>query len=183
MALLENRSIVPVPDPTLLTTQQLLRENVWLREVIEARINGMDKTIAQRQAALDLIPAAVDDKVKNLKELHSEKFGSIATQLEERDTAVTAAFQAAKDAVGQQTMASDRAIAKSEAAITKQIDQLGVLIATTTAGLDGKISDLKERLTLIEGKGTGVATMWAAVAAAIGILIAIASLVIASMAK
>ncbi len=36
------QNVVPVPDPTALTTEQLRRELGALREVIEARLNGMD---------------------------------------------------------------------------------------------------------------------------------------------
>lgn len=35
----------PNPDPTVLTTQQIYRENMWLREVLETRLDGMDTAI------------------------------------------------------------------------------------------------------------------------------------------
>jgi hypothetical protein len=52
-------------------------------------------------------------------------------------------IQAAKEAVGKQQEASDRAIAKSEAAVTKQIDQIGSLINVMTGSFNDKIDDLK----------------------------------------
>ena len=169
--------IRPIPDPTVLTTQQLLAASAVLRDaidavrkVIETRLDGMDKAIELlRVTSTEKFPLMVESKVLNLKDLHDEKFKSIQTQFLERDTrteqtsrdskvAVDAALQAAKEAVGEQNKSSALAIAKSEAATTKQIDQIIALITTTTAGLNDKISDLKDRLTLIEGKGFGSAT-------------------------
>ena len=37
--------MVPVPDPTLLTTEQLIRSMAALREILEARFDGTDKVI------------------------------------------------------------------------------------------------------------------------------------------
>ena len=136
------RESIPMPDPTALTTERLLQEIGGVKTLIVA-------------------------EVSHLKELHAERFSSIATQFNERDTrteqtsrdskvAVDAALQAAKEAVGEQNKSSALAIAKSEAATTKQIDQIGVIIATMTNGLNDKIDDIKNRITAIEGRSTGV---------------------------
>ena len=170
--------VLPVPDPTLLTTQQLewaiksLREIITAerlgqRDVFIARFEGMDKAIELLQVVTDRQPVTVDHKVNNLKVLHEEKFSSIQTQFTERDVrmeqtskdskvAIDTALLAAKEAVSEQNKSSALAIAKSEAATTKQIDQQGVLITTTTKGLEDKIDDLKERILGIEGTGRGV---------------------------
>lgn len=191
----------PVPDPTILTTQQLDREINSLREVLETRMAGMDKAIVLLQAANDKIPSAVDEKIHSLREIQEEKFSSVQTQFKERDTrseqtskdskvAVDAALQAAKEAVGEQNKSSALAIAKSETSTVKQIDQLGVLIQTTSKALDDKIADIKDRLTRIEGKGEGVdksmVTQQAAtnstayiVFAALGLLVGIAGILAA----
>lgn len=170
-------NLVPRPDPTLLTTQQLnaavmglqtqfQRDVASLERIITVRLDGMQQATELLQAAADKMPSEVDIKVAHLQNLHAERFNSIALQFAERDTrieqsskdsktAVDAALQAAKEAVGAQTEASERAIAKSETATAKQIDQQGTLISTATKALDDKIGDLKERLTLIEGKAVG----------------------------
>ena len=156
----------PVPDPTVLTTQALMREITGLREIletkaagdrgiIEARLKGMDRAVELLQAIADRMPTDIQGRVEDLERLHEEKFRSIQVQFSERDTraeqtsrdskvAVDAALQAAKEAVGKQNEASDRSIQKSETATTKQIDQQGL-----------RIDDLKERLTRIEGEGRG----------------------------
>ena len=180
----------PVPDPTLLTTQQLLREMSNLREVIFTRLDAMDKAMDLFRENITRVPTDVDKQVGHLKALHEEKFMGVQKQFEERDTrtdqtsrdskvAIDAALQAAKEAVGQQTQASDRAIAKSETATSKQLDQLAVQIQTETKALDGKITDLKERLTLMEGRGSGVQASWAVAVAVIGMLMGVGGLILA----
>jgi len=137
-----------------------------LEEVIGVRFNGMDRAVELLQNIENRFPAKVDEKIASLAALHEEKFNSIEKQFKERDVrteqsskdskvAVDAALQAAKEAVGEQNKSSALAIAKSETSTVKQIDQLGVLIQTSNKALDDKISDIKERLTRVEGKGEG----------------------------
>ena len=166
-----------------------------IRKIIETRLDGMDLAIRLLQDTADRFPARIDEKIASLREVqdqktealgakHSEKFSSIQTQFRERDVrtdqvskdskvAVDAALQAAKEAVGEQNKSSALAIAKSEAATAKQIDQLGVLFQQTTKAFDDKIGDLKDRLTRIEGGRTGASALWGYLAGAAGLLVSI----------
>lgn len=204
---------IPIPDPSVLTTEALRREIDGLRElieeklasatadrqgvrsIIETRLAGMDEAILLLQNTADKFPARIDEKIGALKEVHDgrfdsiagvnlEKFSSIQTQFRERDSrteqsskdskvAVDAALQAAKEAVGEQNKSSALAIAKSEAATTKQIDGLGVQLGNYNKASDDKITDLKERLTRLEGTGAGKAQVWAAVAIIVGIVVSL----------
>ena len=56
-----------------------------------------------------------------------------------------AALTAQKEAVKEQTIASERAIAKSEAATTKQLEQQQVTFATVSDALRRSIDEVKER--------------------------------------
>jgi len=156
-----------------------------LRTVIETRLSGMDKAITLLQSTTDKMPELIDEKILSLKVLHAEKFESIQTQFKERDvrderssrdskTAVDAALSAAKEAVASTNASSALAIAKSESATDKRIDQQGTLIATGTKALDEKIDDLKERITRLEGKGQGMekqqATQQSAIGSSVGII-------------
>ena len=165
----ENKDSRPVPDPTVQTSQQLQREALILRELIDLRVGALEKIVEKLQEAVAQAPtvAVVAQMAKALKELHEEKFDSIATQFKERDTrtdqtsrdskvAVDAALQAAKEAVSEQNKSSAIAIAKSEASTTKQVDQLGTLIQTATKSLEDKITDLKDRVTANEGRTLGI---------------------------
>lgn len=165
-------------DPTALTTAALIREiaglDVNLRRalesaqiVIETRLDGMDKAIELLQSTADKFPARMDEKISSLQKVHDEKFESIEKQFKERDTrteqtskdskvAVDAALQAQKEAAGAQNESNAASITKSEAAFTKQIDQMGLLIQNITKAFDDKIDDLKERLSRAEGSGEGI---------------------------
>ena len=159
-------------DPTALTTQQLLREGFWSRELYEAqlaalilRIDAADKAVKLLQAFADRTPTTMDvqHEVTALREVVMEMFKGIRTQLAERDvqtekasrdvkSAVDAAFAAAKEAVGEQNKSNALAIAKSETSFIKQIDMFGETNKTNMKAVDDKISDIKERITIIESK-------------------------------
>lgn len=164
------------PDPSLLTTQQLTREIATLKELIFVRLDAMDKAMVLFHEDMTRVPTDTDKQIRHLHELmietfdrHLEKFASVQTQFIERDTrteqtsrdskvAVDAALQAAKEAVGEQNKSSALAIAKSETSTTKQIDQIGALINTSTAGINQLISDIKDRLQRIESEDRGQKT-------------------------
>jgi hypothetical protein len=192
---------LPIPDPTVLTTQQLLREMGLLRDlidvrfgVVETRFDGMDKAIALIQSEADKVPSKTDIAVDQLKDLHAEKFRSIETQFIERDTrteqtsrdskvAVDAALQAAKEAVGEQNKSNSLANSKMEASFTKQIDQIGTLITTSNKATDDKISDIKDRLNSIEGQNVGSHNVWGYVIGAAGVLVAMIAIAAAVLLK
>ena len=188
----------PDPDPTTLTTQALYREINQVHDLINSevsavssglssRLDGADRERLHLQSQIDMFPTETTRRIDTLRLLHQEKFDSIQVQFAERDTrteqtsrdskvAVDAALQAAKEAVGEQNKSSALAIAKSEASTTKQIDQQGLLIASSTQGLDDKIDDIKDRLTRIEGNTSGGHQVWGYMIGVAGSLIGIISL-------
>jgi len=181
----------PTPDPTLLTISAIDRAVNSLERVIDTRLDAMDKALALFESSITRLPTSVDTQVGHLKTLHQEKFLSVQKQFDERDVrteqtsrdskvAVDAALQAAKEAVTEQNRSSALAIAKSEAATIKQIDQQGVLIQTGTGALNDKIDDLKSRLTLLEGRGAGMSQSWGVVVAVIGVLMGVAGIALAA---
>jgi hypothetical protein len=119
----------PVPDPTALTTEQLHREIGALREFVLGEI-------------------------RHVREISQTKFEAVSVRTAEQkaDTkeAVDAALRAAKDAVALQTAASDKAIAKSEAAVTKVIDGLVIQIDKSIEAMREQLNDLKQRVGGLE---------------------------------
>ena len=175
----------PVPDPTVLTTQQLTVAILNLKELFESRMSAMDKAVELLQQTANRSPT-----VNEVYMQHEERFKSIAVQFAERDirteqtsrdskVAVDAALQAAKEAVGEQNKSSALAIAKSEAATTKQMDQIAVIIQTTNSGVNDKIDDIKDRITSIESKKTGSSEMLAFVFGGIGVIVGVVGVVLA----
>ena len=191
----------PIPDPTLLTTQQLLREISNSREmatlqinsardVLEQRLHGMDLAIKLVQSIADKAENEVKELVGQLRQLHEERFRSVEKQFVERDTrtdqtsrdskvAVDAALQAAKEAVSEQNKSNALAIGKSEMTFTKQIDQIGALLATMQKAADDKIDDMKSRIQSIEGQRKGSGDLVAYIFGIVGMIAAVVAIVVA----
>jgi cation transport regulator ChaB len=161
--LLETR----VTDPSQLTTRQILREVSLLEDKLVTRMLAEEKSIDKLFSQIEKVPDIIDHSLVQINAVHAEKFNSIQTQFRERDTraeqtskdsktAVDAALQAAKEAVGEQNKSSALAISKSEIAVTKQIDQIYTLIAAANKTTDEKINDLKSRLDQNVGQEVGV---------------------------
>ena len=156
----------PIPDPTILTTQQLQREISALKEIIFTRLDANDKAVQLLHEDVTRVPTDTDKAIAHLRELHDEMFRSVSNQFKERDIrieqegrnikiAIDVALEAAEKAVNRQNEAFALSIAKSENATNKQIDQQAALIHTSNNALESKISDLKDRVTVIEGKTSG----------------------------
>jgi hypothetical protein len=98
------------------------------------------------------------------KELLAEKFKGVSTEFAMRDIALAAAFKAAEAAVKQQNESNTLAIDKAGTAFTKQID-----------GLDEKINDLKERMSVLSSNN------WSAIGGyiigAIGVIAVVTTLI------
>lgn len=174
-----NSEWTPRPDPTLLTTQQLLRELSSLRELFENKLDGVDATLTTRLDGMDIAtrllsetvnrtPTEIQTQIAHLRELMEEKFESVDKQFVERDTrtdqaakaskeALDAALLAAKELVSQQNEANAQAADKAEQSTIKQIDQIGIRIDTTQKGLEDRLTELKERVDRGEGSSSGSA--------------------------
>lgn len=155
-----------------------------LRAAMQAKLDAIDKASQLFETNLNRIPTQTDREVKSLGELvdskfttlqnlvgsnlmlTDEKFAGVDRQFVERDvrvlqsaaaatTAVNAALQAAKEAVGEQNKSFTLSIDKSETATMKQIDALLVTSQTATTGINTTVTDVKERLTRIEGQALG----------------------------
>lgn len=167
----------PDPDPTLLTTEQLLRETSAIKELFSIHFESVERTAALVQKSLDNMHVMIDEKVKNLKDLTDEKFIGIGTRFAEArylteqtsrndKLALDAALQAQKEDVGKQNDSNNASISKTEVLFTKQID-----------GLNDKIDDIKSRFiagdSQMKGNKEGISM--------VGALVIGASLVISAV--
>lgn len=157
--------------------QQILEGKITsVLEVLQSRLDGSDKAIVLLQTSQDRIPTQIVEQISTLQQLmeqrfitQQERFAGIQGQFIERDTrteqiaqgnekAINAALAAAKEAFQEQNRSSALAIAKSEAATMKSIDQLTALFQTAIAALSEQLGDLKERVLLIEGRTAGISS-------------------------
>lgn len=129
----------PRPDPTLLTTQQLLRELASLREIIEARLDGMDKAIELIQRSADKVPTEVDTKLSALDARYVEKFASIQIQFSDRTKLYDQSTRDSKEAVAAALQAAKEAVTKSELNTKEQLGQLSSMIGAMNTTLNEKI--------------------------------------------
>ena len=188
------RLVVPVPDPTALTTDQLRREIGALREIITARLDGSERFVETLKETVDHRQAVIDATALSLRELMmseigklalvtEEKFSGVSNQFIERDkrtdqltvaaqTAVTAAFAAQKEAVSEQNKSNSLAINKSEQATAESLRQLQTLFISDSKATNDKIDDLKSRLDRGEGKTTGHSDIWSVIVGIGGLILA-----------
>src|ERR1700722_13869365 len=72
-----DRGSRPVPDPTLLTTQQLIREINSLKEVVFTRLDGMDTGIELFNGNITRVATDTDKQIQHLKEFHESRFNAM----------------------------------------------------------------------------------------------------------
>ncbi len=140
---------------------------------IKVRLDAIDKATKVFEDNLYRVPTEVDKAISHLQSLHgerflsvqhqidaaeklrNEKFSAVQQQFQDRDTrdmqtreqsevSISAALQAAKEAVG-----------KAEASTDKRIDAQSAVIVSATDALRTTIDDLKQRVVRIESMGVG----------------------------
>src|SRR5665647_2160458 len=180
----KSASVFPVPDPTVLTTRQLLREIEILRSAIDdkvevsqreaaalkellfVRIDAMERATALRSRAIDDLPADNARQIGHLRELMDERFVSIGVQFEERDTrsereardnklAVLTAFAAQEKRAVAQNESNALAISKSESATAETIKTNQELGKSTTDAQGKTLDEVKGQVTTILASGAG----------------------------
>lgn len=166
----------PNPDPTSATNAAVDRAMRSERDYVDGqiavlveRLNGIDTATVLRMTNFEQTPVQVDEKVRHLFELMTEKFASVQTQFTERDeravrestantVAVNAAFAAQKEAAAEQNKSNTLAIDKSEIATKEAIQKLAELVKTGMDALSDKIDDAKEHRARMEDRITRIET-------------------------
>lgn len=120
------------PDPSLLTTEQLLRETQSLKELVGSQLEGMEGVFVERFESINT------------------QFQLIERQRVEQKTdtsdAVSAALAAAKEAV-----------TKNEEQTKDALSALQATLTTAIGGLETQLNDLKDRVTKVESTRQGAA--------------------------
>jgi predicted outer membrane protein len=143
----------PDPDPTTLTTAQLLRELFSLREILQAKLDGnknevdtrfdavlvridaIDKATVLFEENLTRVPTEVDKAILHLRELIfaelktiQQQFYAVAQQFEERDTRVREAAVATKTAVDAALQAQKEAFGQQNTTFAQSIEKSEISI-------------------------------------------------------
>lgn len=133
---------------------------------LRARLDAMDKasdvahqdmvrvpTLLDR--AITTAQAVLEEKLKAILSVTTEKFARVDGIFTANALALSAALQAAKEAVAEQQRSNTTAITKSETAVSDQIKQMQINFEVGLRGLNEKIDDIKSRMDKGEGGTAG----------------------------
>ncbi len=164
----------PIPDPTILTTQQLLRELGSLKELMLTRMDAYDRAIDLLQDFANRQPTIAEVVAEN-----NGKFQAVQLQFRERDIRFDRAANDTRVAVDAAFAAAKEAVNKSELNFTKQLDAIGAAIAVAGRAQDDRVNDVRDRLTAIEGRGQAYSQGFGWIATGVGIVAAVIGAIIA----
>ena len=77
--------LLPRPDPTRLTTDQLRREMSALREILTARLDGMDRATTLLSETVNRTPTVIQTEIAHVRELVDERFRTADRRFVEAD--------------------------------------------------------------------------------------------------
>jgi hypothetical protein len=130
-------------------------DSVRVPTIVDRAINGVQALFDSKLAVISSEAATKREELSGKLEEVSGKLSVLAIQFQERtaasSTAIAAALQAAKEAVGEQNKSSASAIEKAQTQTTEQLAQLRTLASSEISAQTAQITDLKSRLDKSEG--------------------------------
>jgi hypothetical protein len=153
------RNGIPVPDPSVLTTDIVNAAKEDLRR--EDRVIHDSLTLSLNALRTELL-----GEIRRLSDIDGERLLRIDQRFEERDErtdqiaqlgriSLDAALAAAKEAVGEQNKSNALSITKSESSMKEQVSANAVQAGTRIDALSDKFDDLKSRMDRGEGGTSG----------------------------
>ena len=166
----------PVPDPTALTTENLIREIAHLKELIEGQIRFLRAEFEEyKEGHVERHQEVVNGRIEALRVSTDEKVAALRTNLEQKavdvdlryqqrydaqkdalnaavvaqQTAVDAAFKAQQEAIAAALNAVDKAATRVEETTEKKFALVDKSMATVSM-LSDKTGELGERIEAID---------------------------------
>jgi chromosome segregation ATPase len=133
----------PTPDPTILTTEQLLREIANAVRLLQAEVKGFKDTREERDKAVDL-------RFQMIEAYRIEQ----KTDVEKN---IAAALSAQKESARDQSAAAKEAVTKAETATAEQMKQQYATIMAELSALRSSLTETKERVSRNEQRLIGMA--------------------------
>ena len=170
--LVPSRQYKPVPDPSILTTEQLHREIMHLRELIEARLDNIerraDRVIVEGQKALETALTATDKAIDTALAASSKAIVELDSTTKSRIESVMAITDnkfikyevllvSESEKVALARDAANQAVAKAEVFNEKRFDIL-----------TKQIEELKATDARNIGKSQGISTSWGLLVGVVG---------------
>lgn len=155
-------------DPSPRTLESMYREIKSLEDKFAVKFAGYDDAVKLLQeftnrqpttesVSRDLIALSdvTEVSLKAAEKLTCEKFKGVQDRFKELDLRYDQLDGSNKEAISAALRAAEKAVEKTEVNFTKQIDGLSALNGSTRTALESNISDLKERVTIIEANRQG----------------------------
>jgi len=161
------RSVIPIPDPSEITSREIARLRADLMVTFETGLSSAVSTAdAKRDGTHASIMAAAqqaDGRLTALAELTHERFEGLKIAFREDKiaaaTAVAAAFAAQEKLAIAQNLSNTAAITKSEGSTTKELESLDGKIVSLKETMATDVRNLEGRLNRGEGGATGARDM------------------------
>jgi hypothetical protein len=194
---------VPVPDPTLLTTEALRREITWLREItdekmkafhnihalLEKRVDNIspelqtifvraDELSQGRKSGMDRDVASIRELIDHERTSAEEKFKEVELRFQERDLRFAQAAESNQLAISAALVSVNNTQTRIENQFSKQIDQLNATLVLTNANMTQRLDDLKTNVSGLEGNRRGSSETIGWVIGSMGVAVAGAILTI-----
>lgn len=183
-------------EPTLMIPDHAASESVsmsvfrnelgWLRQLLETRLDAMDRASIVLSENLNRLPTTLDREIGKVSALTNEKFAAMERLVAEREKQRDMITIAARDAVASALAAAKEAVNKAETSNEKRFDSVEQFRGTLSdqaarlmprievdnrmLSMNEKIADLGARLDKNEGKGLGISAIWGIIIGVFGML-------------
>jgi murein L,D-transpeptidase YcbB/YkuD len=158
--------VLPVPDPSRLTTEQLHREMEMLKELMETKIDCLAASHNEFKETFKTLHAdlnkEMETKLRSLKEIHDASIGSLK-ELH------NAAIHDTQQNATMLTQVLQTAVNKSEDSYRGQFEAIRTNYETQNKANADRLEDLKGRMD----RQSGHSDVWGWIAAAVAALVAI----------
>lgn len=183
-------------DPSPRTLETLYREAKQLEDKILLRFDSIQVKFASYDDAVKLLQVftnrqptteAVARDLQALTELSElrfrdgekltcEKFKGVSDSKVALDLRYDQLDQSNKEAISAALRAAEKAVEKTEVNFTKQLDSITTLINSNKGAIEATISDLKDRITIMEANKQGGQDSFKAIFSIIGVIVALATI-------
>jgi hypothetical protein len=176
----------PVPDPTQLTQAAIDRSINSLRLLVEEKIDGVKRAV---QAVIEghwtldenrfnNILRTLDDAVQKRTEIDAERFGAVNLRFAERDLRFAQQNTDHQASISAALASANAATQRLETTFSKQIEALGARLDAQAVSQTERITDLKDRISSVEGERKGANISTTLVIGIVGSMLVLAGLVI-----
>jgi hypothetical protein len=156
-------TMLPNPDPSRLTTEQLHRELHLLERALMTRIQAANAAYIELKENLVRVPTILDREIERLTQLTDEKFRNVDTRFGERDLrgrdrelSNKTAIDKSEEGVKDQLHAITAVVGSNDKAMADKLESVKEVMAASYKALDDKITTNATRISELLSSQRGV---------------------------